>query len=161
MPFEILYGYPDIENIMKDLLERKNKKKLGKDELKYLKKIVKCFAFLSQDPTYPSLNSHKIDVLSKKTGVDIWESYLENHTPSAGRIFWLYGPKKGQITIAAIEPHPEKNAYSKVSSATKSKPAEKAKLLNQTKSKAKLVVRKKTKTDHKYLFNDHSGLKRA
>lgn len=149
MPFEILYGYPDIENIMKNLLERKNANKLGKDELKYLKKIVKCFVFLSQDPTYPSLNSHKIDVLSKKTGIDIWESYLENHTPSAGRIFWLYGPKKGQITIAAIEPHPEKNAYSRVRLATKAKPAEKSKLLNKTKSKTKTTVHKKTKTGNK------------
>ncbi len=147
MPFEIIYGYPDIENIMKDLLKRKKANDLGKDELKYLKKIVKCFALLEKEPTYPSLNSHKIDVLSKKAGVDIWESYLENHTPSAGRVFWLYGPKKGQITIAAIEPHPEKNAYSRVSLTTKVKPAEKEKSLDKTISKS--VAPKKTKTKKK------------
>lgn len=154
MPFEILYGYPDIENLMEDLLERKNKNQLGKDELKYLKKTVKCFQFLSQDPTYSSLNSHKIDILSKKAGIEIWQSYLENHTPSAGRIFWLFGPKKRQITIAAIEPHPDKNAYARVSLATKTAPTKKPKSSIKTiskteKSKAKTLAHKKTKKNPK------------
>ena len=99
---------------MDDLLARKNSGDLDKEELKYLKKIVKCLNLLSQNPRHPSLNSHKIEVLSKEYGESVWESYLENHTPSAGRIFWLYGPKKNEITIAAIEPHPEQNACSRV-----------------------------------------------
>ena len=33
-------------------------------------------------------------------------SYLENHKPVAGRIFWVYGPDKNDITIIGIEPHP-------------------------------------------------------
>ncbi len=37
----------------------------------------------------------------------VWQSYLENHTPAAGRISWAYGPGKGEITILAVEPHPE------------------------------------------------------
>jgi len=37
----------------------------------------------------------------------IFQSYLENRTPGAGRIFWAYGPDKGEITVLAIEPHPE------------------------------------------------------
>jgi hypothetical protein len=28
-------------------------------------------------------------------------------TPAAGRVFWAYGPDKGDITILAVEPHPE------------------------------------------------------
>ena len=40
-------------------------------------------------------------------GVKVWQSYLENRTPAAGRIFWAYGPGKGEITILAVEPHPE------------------------------------------------------
>jgi len=37
----------------------------------------------------------------------IFQSYLENNVPAAGRFFWAYGPEQGDITILAIEPHPE------------------------------------------------------
>ena len=50
-------------------------------------------------------------------GIKVWESYLENNTPAAGRIFWSYGPQKGDITIVGIEPHPndaKSNAYKKI-----------------------------------------------
>jgi len=48
----------------------------------------------------------------------VWESYLENNVPAAGRIFWVYGPEKEDITIIGIEPHPEdkkSSGYNKVS----------------------------------------------
>ena len=46
----------------------------------------------------------------------VWQSYLENNTPKAGRIYWVYGPDKGDITIIGLEPHPEdkSNAYQKI-----------------------------------------------
>lgn len=28
----------------------------------------------------------------------IFQSYLENNTPAAGRLFWAYGPDSGDIT---------------------------------------------------------------
>jgi len=42
---------------------------------------------------------------------------VENNTPSAGRIFWSYGPSKNEITISGYEPHPEdkkRGAYRRV-----------------------------------------------
>ena len=47
---------------------------------------------------------------------DFWESYLENNKPAAGRIFWVYGPNKSDITIIGLEPHPndKKDAYRKM-----------------------------------------------
>jgi hypothetical protein len=39
-------------------------------------------------------------------GEEVFESYAEQATPAAYRIFWCYGPKKGQITIIAITRHP-------------------------------------------------------
>ncbi len=36
----------------------------------------------------------------------LWESYVENKTPSAWRVWWIYGPADGQITIVTIGPHP-------------------------------------------------------
>ena len=49
-------------------------------------------------------------------GQKVWQSYLENDTPKAGRIYWCYGPEKGGITIVGLEPHPEdkSNGYKKV-----------------------------------------------
>ena len=35
----------------------------------------------------------------------------------AGRIFWVYGPEQKNITVVAIEPHPndsKSNAYKKI-----------------------------------------------
>lgn len=114
MSFEIIYGYPDVHEAITSLKNRLRDKTHSKTDLKYFKKINKCFKFLSQDPKHPGLNSHKIDILSQKYKKKIWESYLENNTPSAGRVFWFYGPEKDQILIAAIEPHPDPNKYSQV-----------------------------------------------
>ena len=46
----------------------------------------------------------------------VWQSYLENNTPAAGRIFWVYGPDRGDITVIGLEPHPndKSNAYEKI-----------------------------------------------
>ena len=51
------------------------------------------------------------------TGIKIFQSYLENNTPGAGRLFWAYGPRQGDITVLAIEPHPEdrkRGAYERI-----------------------------------------------
>ena len=73
---------------------------------------------LSQDPSYPSLHTHDIEPLTKRYGVKVWQSYLENNTSCAMRMYWVYGPDRQDITIIGLEPHPEdkKNgAYDKVS----------------------------------------------
>ena len=59
------------------------------------------------DPHYASLNSHEIEPLSKRYGMKVWESYLENKKSGARRMFWVYGPDKMEITIIGLEPHPE------------------------------------------------------
>jgi hypothetical protein len=45
--------------------------------------------------------------LTRKYGFKIFQSYLENKTPAAGRMFWAHGSDKRDITVLAIEPHPE------------------------------------------------------
>jgi hypothetical protein len=55
--------------------------------------------------------------LSRKYGIKIFQSYIENNTPSAGRLFWTYAPDKSDITVLAIEPHPEdtkRGAYERI-----------------------------------------------
>ena len=46
----------------------------------------------------------------------VWESYLENKTPAAGRMFWVYGPNQADITMLGLDPHPndKAGAYRKI-----------------------------------------------
>lgn len=62
---------------------------------------------LAADPFYPGLNTHEINQLSKRYGMKVWQSYLENKKSGTMRMFWVYGPDQGEITIIGLEPHPE------------------------------------------------------
>ncbi len=77
-----------------------------KKDLQKLKRVRKCLGLLENDPRHSGLNSHKHSELQGANKEDLWESYVENNTPSAWRVFWHYGPGKGVITIVAITPHP-------------------------------------------------------
>ena len=37
----------------------------------------------------------------------VWQSYLENKTSGAMRMYWVYGPDQKDITIIGLEPHSE------------------------------------------------------
>ncbi|POH59153.1 hypothetical protein C3B59_18235 [Cryobacterium zongtaii] len=71
-----------------------------------LKKVNKALGFLQTDPFYPSLQSHKYSSLKGTKGEEVFDSYVENHTPAAWRIFWHYGPQADELTILTITPHP-------------------------------------------------------
>jgi len=114
--FTIRMGIPEMEEFWEELETKVDTGIASKDEIKLYKKIGKALVLLAKDPRYPGLNSHEISSLSVRYGQKVWESYLENRTPAAGRIFWTYGPGQGDITIVAIEPHPndKSNAYKKI-----------------------------------------------
>ncbi len=116
MKFEIRMGIPEMKRYWYDLCKRAETNKLGNDK-KIFKKVVKALNLLRHNPRHNSLSTHEIKPLSDKYGIKVWQSYLENNTPSAGRIFWVYGSEKDQITIIGIEPHPEdkkRSGYNKV-----------------------------------------------
>ena len=48
-------------------------------------------ALLANDPRHPGLKSHEIEALTHRYGMKVWQSYLENKTSGAGRIYWV-GP---------------------------------------------------------------------
>jgi hypothetical protein len=117
MAFKIRMGVPEMEALWNDLSTRKQEGELDKDEEKFFKKWVKALGYLSANPRHNSLASHEIEDLTRKHGIKIFQSYLENKTPAAGRMFWAYGPEKGDITILAVEPHPEdekRGAYGRI-----------------------------------------------
>jgi len=107
MSFDIKLGIPEMEEFWNDLTSRKEKNLLDKDEEIFLKKLSKILSYISSNPKHNSLSTHEIPPLTKKYGMKVWQSYLENNKPSAGRIYWVYGPGKNDITIVGIEPHPE------------------------------------------------------
>ena len=117
MAFNIRMGLPEMAAFWDDLSTRKQQGTLGKDEEKFFKKLVKTLGFLAENPRHNSLASHEIEALTARYGTKIFQSYLENNTPAAGRIFWAYGPDKKDITVLAIEPHPEdakRGAYQRI-----------------------------------------------
>ncbi|HAX48375.1 MAG TPA: hypothetical protein PK605_07635 [Ignavibacteria bacterium] len=107
MIFEILMGVPEMENLWFNLSELADRNQLKGNDRKLFKQLIKSLNYLSQNPRHNSLNSHEIIPLSQRYGVKVWQSYLENKKPAAGRIYWVYGPGKNQITIIGLEPHPE------------------------------------------------------
>ena len=114
--FTIRMGIPEMEEFWDGLEAKVESGTASKTEITLYKKIGKALVLLANDPRYPGLNSHEISSLTARYGQKVWESYLENKTPAAGRIFWTYGPGQGDITIVAIEPHPndKSNAYKKI-----------------------------------------------
>lgn len=118
MSFAIRMGIPEMLDLWTDLSKKKTAGTISKKELVLYNKWGKAMRLLSQDPSYPSLHTHDIEPLTKRYGVKVWQSYLENNTSRAMRMYWVYGPDRQDITIIGLEPHPEdkKNgAYDKVS----------------------------------------------
>lgn len=71
-----------------------------------LKGVVKSLKLMRSNLKHPSLNTHKYDEIEGPHGEEVFESYAQNNTPGAYRIFWHYGPEKRMITILAISSHP-------------------------------------------------------
>lgn len=80
----------------------KGKTKSSKQEGLF-KQVAKAIRQLAADPRHSEYDSltNPFDPKGK-----VFEAYAQNKTPGAYRIFWCYGPKKGEITILAITPHP-------------------------------------------------------
>jgi hypothetical protein len=77
-----------------------------------LKKVRKALGLLQTDPMYPGLHSHLYQQFPGLKKGKVWDSYVENHTPGAWRIFWMYGPNETHnevevavIIVLAIGPH--------------------------------------------------------
>ena len=73
---------------------------------KRLKAVRKTLGLMEVNLKHPSLNTHKFQSLLGPRGEQVFESYAENKTPAAFRVFWSYGPGKKVITILSITAHP-------------------------------------------------------
>ena len=115
--FSLRMGIPDMAALWDELTSRHQQNQLTKNEQKLFKKLVRALDHLRNDPRHPGLASHEISALTRRYGFKVWQSYLENNAPAAGRLFWAYGPDRGEITILGLEPHPEdakRGAYERI-----------------------------------------------
>lgn len=65
-------------------------------------KVRKTLDQLATDPRYPSLATKKYD-----DTLNIWQSYVENNTPGAWRVWWMWDPTQtDMIVIIGFGPHP-------------------------------------------------------
>ncbi len=105
-----------MEALWDDLFNKNIENAANKDERLLFKNLGNCLRKFSADPRYPGLKFHEIDSLTNRYGMKVWESYLENKTAGAMRIFWVYGPDREDIIIIGLEPHPndKKDACEKI-----------------------------------------------
>lgn len=116
MKFKIRYvepassTYEALEKAAKSAFDNrvKNKVKKSSKQEGLFKQVRKTIKFLGENPRHPSLNTHEYDSISNPFNNEekVFEAYAQNKTPGAYRVFWCYGPKKKEITIIAITPHP-------------------------------------------------------
>ena len=98
------------ERAKRSLENRKKSKKTKSSKVEGLFKQVKwCIKFLKDNPKHPSLQTHKYESLTNPYDPNkkVFEAYAQQSTPAAYRVFWCYGPNRGQITIIDIDSHPE------------------------------------------------------
>ncbi len=87
--------------------KQSGKKKSSRQEGLF-KQVKKCVDLLLENPRHSGLNTHEFRSLANPYDEKekVFEAYVQQRTPAAYRIFWCYGPEKGQITILAVTPHP-------------------------------------------------------
>lgn len=114
--FTIHLGIPEMKNFWDSLKKKVEENIASKKDLELYQKFGKTMKLLSINPRHTGLHTHDIAALTKRYGIKVWQSYLENNKPSAGRVFWVYAPEQNDITIIGLEPHPndKKDAYKKV-----------------------------------------------
>ena len=114
--YSIVMRIPEMRDFWDSLCSKVNSGSASKDEMKLYKKMGKAMYHISQNPRHTGLETHEISSLTKRYGIKVWQSYLENQTPAAGRIYWVYRPDRGEITIIGLEPHPndKSNSYDKI-----------------------------------------------
>jgi hypothetical protein len=102
--------YGDLRTRAKTAFDNRQKKKVKKSSPieGLFKQVEKTVRLLLENPKHPGLKTHEYDsiVHPYNPNEKVFEAYAQNNTPGAYRVFWCYGPDKGEITLIAITPHP-------------------------------------------------------
>lgn len=68
--------------------------------------VRKTIKLLVDNPRHNSLQTHEFTSLKGPLGEKVFESYAEQNTPAAYRVFWYYGLGRERLTIIAVVRHP-------------------------------------------------------
>ena len=78
-----------------------------------LRQVRKTLGLLETNLRHPSLQTHKFRSLAGPDGGEVFEAYIQQHSPAAFRVFFVYGPDRREgrrrvpvLTIVAITAHP-------------------------------------------------------
>src|SRR5262245_36063312 len=78
-----------------------------------LKQVRKTLSLLETNPRHPSLQTHKFKSLRGPKGEEVFEAYVQQHTPGAYRVLFYYGPDRMEderripvLTVVTMTPHP-------------------------------------------------------
>src|SRR5438477_2177553 len=87
---------------------RKHKKAKATRAEGLFKQVEKCVRLMLENPRHPGLQTHQFHSIEHPYDPKqkVFEAYVQHRTPGAYRLFWCYGPGKGEITLIAITPHP-------------------------------------------------------
>lgn len=107
MKYDIRMGVPEMLELWTKLQQEYRLGIINKNDAILYKKWGKALRILSSSPDYPGLRTHEIEPLSRRYGIKVWQSYLENKTSGAMRMYWVYGPDRKSITVIGLEPHLE------------------------------------------------------
>ncbi len=99
MNYHIRMGVPEMQKLWTDLQEKYRNRTIKKREEQLYKKWEKALKLLATDPFYPSLQTHEIEPLSKRYGMKVWQSYLENKKSAEMRMYWVYGPEQKDMLL--------------------------------------------------------------
>ena len=72
---------------------------------KRLEAVRKTLRLLCENPRHPGLQTHQCDSIFGPNGEKVFEAYAEQNTPATYRVFFYYGPQRGEITIFAVTRH--------------------------------------------------------
>ena len=54
-------------------------------------------------PHYPAFETHQMKILKGPDDQPMWNSYVENHTSGAWRMYWVW--KGSTVYVVSIGPH--------------------------------------------------------
>lgn len=75
-----------------------------REKFKKAKKAVKIMRQVG--PHYPGFETHQMHNLKGPGDTVIWNSYVENHTSNAWRMYWVW--QESYVFIVSIGPHDHK-----------------------------------------------------
>jgi hypothetical protein len=76
------------------------------DKRNICKAVEKTLGYMETNLRHPSLHTHEYSQFRGERVEKVFESYAQNRTPGAYRIFWHYGPGESIISVVSIIPHP-------------------------------------------------------